>query len=768
MNKKFEEDFLNYLEQTLSTDESREFEQQLAVDKNLAKKFENYRQIVQMENQISQETEKLDEQFVSNVMAKIDNYESISNVDDKPSFLRKIVMKITTIDRAQSRTIYAGLATCAVMALCMALVYGPEYQVYKENQAIKSTSTGASETSAVVDGSSKLPLPLKALEEVHRQGLQLEKDESRVNQDALIASKVTPLESRTDSAPAGSKAADSEATDNEATANTSQSARDIAAQKVQKQDLLAKPQAMQRSEAELHQPMQSILSDIRKKRNILGGTNNSFSESRVGIIALPHSRGRERYQEVSENKPTLTSKEAMSTFSIDVDTGSYTNARRYLRSGQLPPAESVRIEEFINYFSYDYPHQAGKPFSVHFEAAPAPHADGKHLLKIGVKAQGKESIDQRKPWNLVFLVDVSGSMNSANKLPLVQKALQVLTNNMKATDTVSLVTYAGSSRTVLEPTGVSSKQKILQAIDSLSSGGGTHGSAGIHLAYQAAKDAFLTDGVNRVILATDGDFNVGVTDRNELIKLIEEKRKSGITLTTLGFGAGNYNEAVMEQIANKGNGNYFYIDSFQEARKVFETDLVGTVEVVAKDVKLQIEFNPTQVAQYRLIGYENRKLANQDFANDKIDAGEIGAGHTVTALYEIVLAGSDAAKALAPEYRYKSSKNTDIEEIPQNNFGNEFAFLKVRYKTPQGSKSSLLTFPLAKSDIKKDFSQASSDFRFVSTVSTFAHKLRKSSYQPEISFDEIVKMAESSKGKDALGYRREFLELVKNARSISQ
>ncbi len=467
--------------------------------------------------------------------------------------------------------------------------------------------------------------------------------------------------------------------------------------------------------------------------------------------------GAERYNELIENGTVLVSAQPVSTFSIDVDTGSYTNARRFLKSGALPPKDAVRIEEFINYFSYDYPSQSNAPFGLTYEIAPNPLDSGKYLLRLGIKA--REVQDDRKPWNLVFLVDVSGSMNTQNKLPLLKESLSYLTKNLKSSDRISLVTYAGSSRIVLESTPASEKEKILQAIQNLTAGGGTNGESGIQMAYAEAKKGYIDNGVNRVILATDGDFNVGVTGNDQLIKIIEEKRKEHITLTTIGFGTGNYNEAMMEQVANKGNGNYFYIDNFREARKVFGKDLAGTIEVVAKDVKLQIEFNPEHVAQYRLIGYENRKLENHEFNDDKIDAGEIGSGHTVTALYEVVLTGSEEAKKLAIEHRYDGNKKAETAQKASGS--SEFAFLKIRYKKPDGDKSKLLEFPLERSDVKSA-GEESGDFKFVAAVSGFAHKLRKSTYAPEAPVEKLIQLAKSGRGTDSDGNRSEFIHLMEN------
>lgn len=473
----------------------------------------------------------------------------------------------------------------------------------------------------------------------------------------------------------------------------------------------------------------------------------------------------ERYNSVSTNQPILTREQPVSTFSIDVDTGSYTNARRYLQSGHLPPSEAIRLEEFINYFSYNYPVQYEKPFSVSYEVAPSPFRSGRHLLKIGVKA--KDIKEATKPWNLVFLVDVSGSMDSPDKLPLVKQALKLLVNKMRPTDKVAIVTYAGDSSIALTPSSVSKKSEILAAIDGLSAGGSTYGEGGIRAAYNLAQQNFLPGGVNRVVLATDGDFNVGVTDQSELIRLIEEKRKANVTLTTVGVGQGNINEGLMEQLANKGNGNYFYMDSFKEARKVFEDDLFGTIEVIAKDVKIQVEFNPENTLEYRLLGYENRALKERDFNDDTVDAGEIGSGHTVTAIYEVVLKDSPIAGSIQGERRYGSKeKEEEVKKDRDAAHKGELAFVKIRYKAPEGSESSLLTYPVEDKEVKGSFENASDDFKFASSVAGFAELLSHSPYIGDASYQKILEIAGKALGEDKGSLRREFVELVRNARSI--
>ena len=472
---------------------------------------------------------------------------------------------------------------------------------------------------------------------------------------------------------------------------------------------------------------------------------------------------RENYAEFKENPVMLVAEHPVSTFSIDVDTGSYTNTRRILREGRLPAKNVVRVEEFINYFNYDYPlpESGATPFNVITEVGPAPWNGKTQLLHIGIKGY---EVPQTSlpPVNLVFLVDVSGSMQSQNKLPLLKKSLQLLTQKLRAQDRISLVVYAGASGTVLEPTAGSDKATILEALESLSAGGSTNGAAGIRLAYLKAQQAFIPNGVNRVILATDGDFNVGTTNFEALKSLAEEKRKTGIFLTTLGFGSGNYNDKLMEQLADVGNGNYAYVDSLMEAQKVLVTEMGSTLNTIAKDVKIQIEFNPAVVAEYRLIGYENRALRREDFNNDKIDAGEIGAGHTVTAIYEIALANKGGNLVDPLRYQVQKNSKTDLK-----NTSKELAFLRLRYKRPNSEQSILLETPIGKDQIITDMSKMSKRYQFSASVAGFAQLLRGGQFTQQYSFGDVVSMAIASKGVDRYGYRGEFVQLVELANTLS-
>ncbi len=475
--------------------------------------------------------------------------------------------------------------------------------------------------------------------------------------------------------------------------------------------------------------------------------------------AASEPQERENYAHLEQNRVKLVADESVSTFSIDVDTGAYANVRRFLNQGRMPPHDAVRIEEMINYFDYDYqgPSSRKQPFRVTTEMAPAPWDKQKQLLHIGIKGY---DVDKHKlpASNLVFLLDVSGSMMSDNKLGLLKRSLKMLTRQFSAKDSISIVVYAGASGVVLEPTAGNQHAKINAALDQLRAGGSTNGGAGIRLAYSMAEQAFIKNGVNRVILATDGDFNVGTVNFEALIDLVEEKRKSGIALTTLGFGTGNYNDHLMEQLADHGNGNYAYIDTINEARKVLVDELSATLLTIAKDVKIQIEFNPNVVSEYRLIGYENRMLNREDFNNDQVDAGEIGAGHTVTALYELTLKGN---KGLVDPLRY------GVEKKVRNRSSNEIAFLRLRYKQPDADKSQLLEYPLQRKMMKNNISKSTDRFRLSATVAAFGELLRGGKHSNAYSYNDAIKLAQSVKHHDAFGFKSELLNLMRSAHMLS-
>ena len=465
----------------------------------------------------------------------------------------------------------------------------------------------------------------------------------------------------------------------------------------------------------------------------------------------------ESYAHIDENDFKLVSASPLSTFSIDVDRASYANIRRFIQDGERPPIDAVRIEEMINYFPYEWGDVAGEhPFAVTTEVTQAPWKREHRLVRIGLHAP---SVDIRHlpPGNLVFLLDVSGSMNSPDKLPLLKKAFALLVDQLRPQDRVAIVVYAGAAGLVLPSTPGNQHEEILAALEQLEAGGSTAGGEGLKLAYETAREHYIDGGNNRVILATDGDFNVGASSDAEMVRLIEKERGSGVFLTVLGFGTGNLKDSKMEQIADHGNGNFHYVDGLLEARKVLVEEMGGTLLTLAKDVKLQIEFNPARVAGYRLIGYENRLLADEDFNDDTKDAGELGAGHTVTALYEVVPAGVAVPRGEVDDLRYQPQP----DDPPLSEFEGEMLYVKVRYKDPDGAKSKLLEQAVANRT-----GMPSTDFRFATAVAGFGMLLRDSPHAGTFSLDDVVSLAEKGKGHDPRGYRGEFIRLVEATRDL--
>ena len=477
----------------------------------------------------------------------------------------------------------------------------------------------------------------------------------------------------------------------------------------------------------------------------------------------PHIKdaGRDQFDAEDSNPLKSVSEAPVSTFSIDVDTASYSFMRSSLNNGGLPNPDSVRIEELVNYFDYDYTIPADKaaPFEPNIAVYQTPWNAQTKIMHIGIKGY-ELAADATPRSNLVFLIDISGSMSDSNKLPLLVNGFKLMVDSLHPEDTISIVTYAGRAGTVLEPTKVKDKHMIINALNQLQSGGSTAGAAGIEQAYALAKSSYNKDAVNRVILATDGDFNVGITNRDELKSYIERQRDDGIYLSVLGFGRGNYNDALMQKLAQNGNGNAYYIDSLNEARKVLVDESGSTLFTIAKDVKIQVEFNPEAVAEYRLIGYETRMLKREDFNNDKIDAGEIGAGHSVTALYEITPVGSDAQ--LIDDLRYQPAERaaSSVEG------SGEYAFLKLRYKLPESSVSTLMTTPIDASHEAEDTASLSDDMRFAASVAAFGQKLKSDRYLNDFSYDEIIALANPARGEDNFGYRAEFVNLLRLAKNL--
>ena len=469
----------------------------------------------------------------------------------------------------------------------------------------------------------------------------------------------------------------------------------------------------------------------------------------------------EDYDNIVENKFLAATQNPLSTFSIDVDEASYSNVRRYLENGSIPPAGAVRIEEMINYFDYDYTKPTnGEPFTVNTEISECPWNPQHKLVHIGL--QGKEiPVDNLPPSNMVFLVDVSGSMDEPNKLPLVQASMNMLVDQLREKDKVAIVVYAGSAGLVLPSTSGANKIKIKEAIDNLQAGGSTAGGEGIKLAYKTAKENFIKNGNNRIILATDGDFNVGASSDDDLVRMIEQERKSSVFLSVLGYGMGNYKDNKMQQLADKGNGNHSYIDNINEARKVLVNEFGSTLFTIAKDVKIQIEFNPSKVQAYRLVGYENRMLASEDFNDDNKDAGELGSGHTVTALYEVIPVGvkDDFTKAVDP-LKYQSNDKKIVSNTE------EIMTIKLRYKKPDEDVSKLITHTVM--DNHTAVANTSDNFRFSAAVAEFGLLLRSSDYKQQSSYSQVVSMAKGARGMDDNGYRAEFIRLVQSATSLAK
>ncbi|MDR8364828.1 VWA domain-containing protein [Pseudomonas sp. JL3] len=517
-------------------------------------------------------------------------------------------------------------------------------------------------------------------------------------------------------------------------------------------------QSEPKTEALVRREAATMADTAMAKRNARPGPLVAFAPLPAGETYPQGYRDeqREQYQALADNPIHSVAEAPVSTFSADVDTGAYANVRRLLNQGRLPPEGAVRLEELVNYFPYDYALPTdGSPFGVTTELAPSPWNPHTRLLRIGIKASDR-TVAELAPANLVFLVDVSGSMDRREGLPLVKSTLKLLVDQLREQDRISLVVYAGESRVVLEPTSGREKAKIRTAIEQLTAGGSTAGASGIELAYQMAQQAFIPKGINRILLATDGDFNVGISDFDSLKQMAVDKRKTGVSLTTLGFGVDNYNEHLMEQLADAGDGNYAYIDNLREARKVLVDQLGSTLAVVAKNVKLQVEFNPAQVSEYRLLGYENRALKREDFSNDKVDAGEIGAGHTVTALYEIVPKG---VKGWLEPLRYA---NPGAEASAKNG---ELAMLRVRYQLPEGGNSRLIERPILKGEAGK-LSAASDDLRFAAAVAAFSQQLKDGRYTGDFSLKDTEALARGARGDDQFGLRSEFVQLVELAQSL--
>ena len=491
-----------------------------------------------------------------------------------------------------------------------------------------------------------------------------------------------------------------------------------------------------------------------RAQGVVGGNYAQMSPQ-----PMPGDIDRENYEDVDVNPIHMVATDPVSTFSIDVDSASYANTRRFLNSGRLPPQDAVRTEELINYFRYDYPlpESRQQPFSTNVTVAPSPWAEGRQIVHIGL--QGYNIVPrERPPLNLTLLVDVSGSMAPENRLPLAIQSFRMLVEQLNARDRVSIVVYAGAAGAVLEPTPGNDRGRIIAALENLHAGGSTAGGEGLRLAYALAEQNFNRNSVNRVIIATDGDFNVGITNPQELEDFVERKRESGVYLSVLGFGGGNYNDALMQTLAQNGNGNAAYIDTLNEARRVLRDEMASNMFTIANDVKIQVEFNPARVAEYRLIGYETRMLNREDFNNDRVDAGEIGAGHAVTAIYEIVPVGG---ATFNDPLRYQDQRATPST-------ASEIAFLRIRYKLPGQDTSRLIERPITQRDVVSDIAQAPESTRWATAVAGYGQLLRHDQFVRQgYGYDDVIRLAQGARGADEFGWRAEFLQLARTAQTAS-
>lgn len=504
-------------------------------------------------------------------------------------------------------------------------------------------------------------------------------------------------------------------------------------------------------------PSPLMAQEMGRSRAAIGGVVGNYAQT--APQPMPGDIDRENYQDVDVNPIHMVAEDPVSTFSIDVDSASYANTRRFLNEGRLPPQDAVRTEELINYFRYDYPlpQSREEPFSTSVTVTPSPWAEGRQLVHIGL--QGYNIIPrERPPLNLTLLLDVSGSMGEPNKLPLVIQSMRMLVEQLNARDHVSIVVYAGAAGAVLAPTAGNERNRIIAALENLHAGGSTAGGEGLRLAYALAEQNFDRNGVNRVIIATDGDFNVGINDPEELEDFVERKRDTGIYLSVLGFGSGNYNDALMQTLAQNGNGNAAYIDTLNEARRVLRDEMASNMFTIANDVKIQVEFNPARVAEYRLIGYETRMLNREDFNNDRVDAGEIGAGHAVTAIYEIVPVGGATFNDPLRYQREGAAPST----------ASELAFLRIRYKLPGQDRSRLIERPITQRDFVANINQASESTRWAAAVAGYGQLLRHDQFLRQgYGYDDVIRLAQSARGTDEFGWRAEFLQLARTAQSAA-
>ncbi len=755
-----EDRFQDLVDGTLSKTETAALLQDIASNEALSRSFESFKEILRIESDLSQERYELNENFVVKVMDALESQE-------QRSFIRRAI-EMFTVNRRQ---VAGALTVCVVISL----------GVYVANRAPLSDLLPGQSGNVVEVATKPAPIAQSADSQVSKPpNAPAPQASSLVAPTTEAPLPPPPSEKKAGSPPTGVQSnAETSASSSLGTLDQTISEGGAAAKRTAPSVTLDRKQKVPTSAASGRSwPAEPSLENANKVADQYSMSTSRPLQSDRPVPSASEatdleaqetddnsndaSRVREASSDMLEGASQSPTTNPISTFSIDVDTGSYTNTRRALHEGHLPAPESVRVEEFLNYFDYNYPVQNSKPFALDYEIAPSPLSPKKYLLRLALAAKTAPRSEQ--PWNLVFLVDVSGSMSGSDRIDLLKRSLALLVAQMRPSDTVSIVTYAGSAGVLLDGGKGVEKSRILATIESLDTGGSTNGSGGIAAAYKTAMKHLIPGCTNRVILVTDGDFNVGTTSMKALTQLIAQQRDSGITLTTIGVGSDNFRDTMMEQLADVGNGNYFYLDSFTEARKIFETDLVGNIEVVAKDVKIQVEFNPRTVAQYRLIGYENRQLRREDFDDDRVDAGEIGSGHRVTALYELMLTDPPAR---SPSVRYGTpAPTTPVALEITDNTVNELAFLKLRFKLPRGDSSKLLEFALLRSHVKVSAEESSVDFRFAAAVSYLGELLRGGRNEADITFQNIAQLAAGSVGPDRYGYRREFVELVKNAGAL--
>lgn len=740
-----EEKFIDLIEGRLSPEQAREIETLIESDTALKESWNAYLAVIDAEQGVAEEKFDLSPNFSVNVM---------NQLEADGGFLARLRAKIMP----DSRTLIGAISTVAVLVVVVQLASN------QSGEMTQLTFQDAKRDS----GDKNLPGSLVVPQELGAKDLAQTKGEIGAGsgsqfldeRSAKVPEAVLGREIRLDDhkkAPLKSKELAEQATS--ARMNGIGGSTDSLAFSG-----IAGGDASGRPEPKVSGTEPGYGLEISAINEPLG----NFSSYHMPDWPIRPPTDNEEYINYTENPRIMTSDESISTFGVDVDTASYANVRRFIEGGTLPPRDAVRIEELLNYFDYDYPSQSEKPFTVNYEIAPSPLEPDRYLLKLGVKA--REIADDRAPWNLVFLVDVSGSMSGQDRLELVKKGLLLLAQRMRPSDKLSVVTYANGAQVLIDGRERRRREpnEIINALNRMEANGGTNGGAGIQLAYTIAQQLFIHGGVNQIVLATDGDFNVGTTSRSELLQMIEEKRRGGVSLTTIGVGEGNLKDGTLEQLADRGNGNYHYLDGVAEMRKVFDTEITKHIAVIAKDVKLQVEFNPRHVESYRLIGYENRGLSKQEFHRDDVDSGEIGSGHTVTALYELVLANSPLAQESEYRYQKPEAKNQGNGRVPRFENDSELAFLQIRYKEPGSERSDLLRFPIAKRDLTMDRFKSSADFKFAAAVVYFGQVLRGSRYVGNYTLNDIAILAQNAITSDPEGEKRAFVNLVRSAASASK